>query len=230
MQTITDSRFPTDNIYLAAALAALHIPVKSDCPCLRTRNEEGRTPERFSFFFETKGVEFCGEEHESEFVSAAWSARAKFEAGHRSHPLVAIRRGLDAFLWIQRAAHGDIPCGPARGRGTYGTDDWALAACWKGAGGRVLEIVGRKVVFDKAPTRNFLTQFDKWNHPGNKETDVALMRRGIECRAVLKELYIATRERLRRVIGDREDSEWSELLYFSGTPEGEIQSVENEIL
>jgi len=223
MKNLYDSRFPTSNTNLAAALAALRIPVKSDSPILRTVDESDGTC-RFFFFFEQKGVEFCGAQHEAEKIAAGWSDRAKFESLNPTHPLVYIRAALEARDWNNRAWHGEV--NPGNGHGEkFRTSDEILAACWKACGAKVVGVNRGEWLFSSAPTREFRKFFDRWNEPDGRENAVALMRRAIECRAVLLDLYRQCRAQRRIVLGDPASGDWTELLAGADASQESIEEA-----
>jgi len=217
---MSDSRFTTDNTNLAAALAALHIPVKSIQPCTVLRHKDGNIVKTFDF--EMVGAHFLGTRFICHDIDLAWRTREDFERKNAGHPLVAIRAALCARDWLERAWYGEISL-PPRAESAFATDDETLASCWKAAGGRVTHVAERKWHFDRKPSRLFARDYTSWRYQdGNR---IALMRLAIVFRRqlveVVKQQPVCDYER-----HDFSDGDFNEKFIPSGLPAEQREALE----
>jgi hypothetical protein len=223
MSTDTDTRFPTNNTNLAAALAALHIPPKMNGPCSVVIS--GDSGEKiYTYFFEESGPIFCGEEHISVQIDWAWRNRAEFEARNPAHPLIPIRRALESRDWLTKVWHRELRVKFSSTPAKFSTDDTILAACIRASGIELLRLDGGKYQFQAVP-KSLIRAFEQFNDDGKRENPVALMRRALVVRKELVECIRRCPTVTKYRSGDPATGQWTDCDIPEGLPEEQTQAI-----
>jgi hypothetical protein len=198
-----DQRFPTNNTNLAACLGALRIPIKQTDPVWDVREPENNNKRVVTFFFEmaSKPLEENQQPEESRKVDWAWRNRAQFETDNPKHPLVPMRKGLDALDWLTKVYYGAISPTPRAGVASFSTSDITLAACFKASGHELHSFVKPEFRFSVTDSERdrICEQFENFR---SEDGPVSYMRRAIEAKSELIALVKRAPKILHYVNGD----------------------------
>lgn len=182
-----DIRFPTANTNLASCIGALRIPIKQTQPI--TIIEEAKGGKRTCFYwFEMDGETFLGKNFRPAELQAFWNSREKYELASPDHPLIPMRKALEAMQWINSVFFGKTAVRKIRFSGKkIRTQNVILAACLKASEYNLLSFDNVDMVFEK-PSAEFTENFQDYNQEKNEAHPAALMRRVLEVRSELLEL------------------------------------------
>lgn len=190
-----DSRFPTRNTNMAACLAALRIPIKTQDPVWVVEPGEPKNGEAkrvVTFFFEEQSAPnndgYAIEK--AAHVDWAWRNRAKFESENPGHPLMHMRAAIDKLEWLIKVKYGQIKPTPRQGgAGVKSTTDIILAACVMAVG---YELHSCSVTGPAPPAFHFELHDEDWERIVEEyecfrhgKDPVCYMRKALECRKLL---------------------------------------------
>lgn len=185
---IADRRFPTSNTNLAACLAALRIPIKTEDPVYVVEESESEKSRRsVTFFFEEEsapnndGLPI----EKAERVDWAWRHREEFERENPKHPLVYMRRALDKLEWLIAVKYGRIKLSPRPGEGKCRVEDIILAAVIMGAGHELHSFLSNDVFVFDIPEDVYEAIVEEYECFRHGKDPVCYMRRVLECRKLL---------------------------------------------
>ena len=201
-----DRRFPTNNTNLAACLAALRIPIKTQDPVYVVEESEppnGEKPKHtVTFFFDMQSYPNDDQTpiEQSEHVDWAWQHREQFERENPEHPLVYMRRALDKLQFLLRIKKGALKDehgnprawepGDARGedwQSNFETTDIFFAAVVMGSGKALHSYLNGTFYFTMSEheRERIIEEYDCFRHG---KDPICYMRRVIECRRELIKL------------------------------------------
>jgi hypothetical protein len=181
-----DARFPVRTTSLAACMGALCIPIAQTEPVSIIIPAEAPEKKQITFWFQPVGEEFLGEKHEAETIDWAWRNKDLFEEAHPDHPFNIMRRGVDAFAWLNRVWHGDVKVPGTGGRANFRTEDIGIASALKAAGQPLVKFNTRTREFffrDASPA--FLRDYEKFDQAEFYMKPAALVRRVLHLREIL---------------------------------------------
>jgi hypothetical protein len=187
--TTYDSRFPTCNTNLAACLAALRIPIKTQDPVWVVEEGEPKNDQKriVTFFFEEQSAPnndgYAIEQ--AAHIDWAWRHREEFEKENPEHPLIYMRRAIDKLEWLIDVKYGRIKIDHYKSTDhAFLADDIIQAACFMGSGYRLHSFQNDKFAFEIEADdyERMVEEFECFRHG---KDPVCYMRKVLECRKLL---------------------------------------------
>lgn len=202
-----DSRFPTRNTNLAACLAALRVPIKTQDPVWVVEEGEGDGPKQqvVTYFFDEQSAPNNDgyPVEKSAHIEWAWRNREKFERENLGHALIWMRLAIDKLEWLIKVKYGQIKPSPRpKIDGLKKVTDITLAACIMGLGyelhsycggpanrgvgcARDTRAITENVFKFDIPTEEYdriIEEFECYRHG---KDPICYMRKALECRKLL---------------------------------------------
>ena len=183
-----DARYSTRNTNLAACIGSLKIPVKSEQPITRVKDEATGNLITTFWFERTGAEEFCGSTHDALEIEKCWNNRQLFESQYPNHPLIPMRKVLDKRDWLNKAWHGRIIPATSMDKAGYVTEDLFFASVLMASGFPILRLDKPRYCFRKLRKDDLEKIESDCRHfemYGVIERPTALMRRALEARKLL---------------------------------------------
>jgi hypothetical protein len=184
--TFADARFPVRTTSLAACMGALRIPIAQTDPVSILIPAEAPEKKQITFWFQLVGEEFLGEKHEAATIDWAWRNKDLFEEANPEHPFNTMRRGMDAFAWLNRVWHGDVKVPGTGGRSDFRTEDIGIASALKASGEPLVKFNARtREFFFRLCSPAFLRDYEHFREEAFFAKPAALVRRALHVREEL---------------------------------------------